>query len=83
MIFYVGSFVAFLCPYIFCFMSICMLTLVSMTILLLYISSYYFFIIFVKFSTMQKYEFMFINVLTNVSATFLNVSCGFFNVSNI
>lgn len=42
MIFYVGSFVAFLCPYIFCFMSICMLTLVSMTILLLYISSYYF-----------------------------------------
>lgn len=41
----------------------------------------FFIVFFIKFSTLQKYKLIFINVFLNVSSTFLNVSSAFFYVS--
>lgn len=41
----------------------------------------FFIVFFIKFSTLQEYKLIFINVFLNVSSTFLNVSSAFFYVS--
>lgn len=42
----------------------------------------FFIVFFIKFSTLQKYKLIFINVFLNVLSTFLNVSSTFLNVSS-